>query len=149
MSDIQTISIRNDLHEIQRVREMIEAFIFQHGLPVSLVAPFTLASDELLTNVINYGYDNEQEHAIHLQIKCEDFALVLRIEDDGCAYNPFSAPDPDLTTELLDRPAGGLGIYLVRQLMDQVEYDRKANKNILLLTKQISFGKGNERDGMH
>lgn len=149
MSEIQTISIRNDLHEIQRVGHMIHAFVVNHHLPLSLVMDFTLASDELLTNVISYGYDDEQEHNIHLQIKCDASALVLRIEDDGRAYNPFSAPTPNLTTELLDRPVGGLGIYLVGQLMDQMEYERKLNKNIILLRKQIPPQKGKEHNGMH
>lgn len=146
---MQTISIRNDLHEIRRVGQMIEAFVASHGLPSSLGRDFALASDELLTNVISHGYDDEQTHAIHLQIRCDAAVLVLRLEDEGRAYNPLSAPTPDLTAELLDRSVGGLGIYLVRQLMDQVEYGREANKNILVLTKQIPRKKGNKTDGMH
>lgn len=145
----QTLSIRNNLHEIKRVGEMIETFVTLHGLPTSLVGAYTLAADELLTNVISYGYDDEQEHAIHLQLKCDESALVLRLEDDGRAYNPFAAPPPDLTAELMDRPLGGLGIHLVRQLMDQVEYDRKADKNVVLLTKQIPPQKGTEANGMY
>lgn len=145
----QNLSIRNDLNEIQRVGQMIESFVVQHGLPASLIAAFTLASDELLTNVISYGYDDEHEHNIHLQIKCDDSALRFRLEDDGRAYNPFATPTPDLTASLWDRPMGGLGIHLVRHLMDQVEYDREANKNIVLLTKQIPLQIGNETDEMH
>ena len=149
MAEIQTISIRSDLHEIRWVGQMIESFGVSHDLPLSLVMTFTLAADELLTNVISYGYDDEQEHDIHLQIKCDASALVLRLEDDGRAYNPFSAPTPDLTAALMNRPVGGLGIHLVRQLMDQVEYSREANKNIISLTKQLPHRKGNESDGMH
>lgn len=146
---IQSISIRNDLHEIPRVGRMIESFVADYGLPSSLASAFTLASDELLVNVISYGYDDGQEHNIYLQINCDASALVLRLEDDGRAYNPFSAPIPDLTVELIDRPVGGLGVHLVRQLMDQVEYDRQANKNVVRLTKQIPPQKGNTTNGMY
>ena len=145
----QTITIRNKLSEIQRVENLLRGFITKHQLPLSFVMDFTLAAEELLTNVMSYGYDDNAEHLIQLQLRCNETAITLCIKDDGRAYNPLAQPLPDVTAGVMERPIGGLGIYLVRQLMDQVEYARDDEKNILTLTKNFSPNKGNETDGMH
>lgn len=144
-----TIIVRNDLSEIQRVGQMITNFVTAHHLPLQLIMDFTLVAEEVLTNVISYGFDDEKTHFIQLQMEATANEIVLTIEDDGRAYNPLSVPTPDVTAALQDRPLGGLGIYLVRQLMDHLDYRREANKNGLTMKKRIPQPKGNETDEMH
>lgn len=134
----RTIMIRNDLHEIPRVEQMLRAFITKHQLPLSFIMDFTLAAEELLTNVISYGYEDARRHFIQLRLQYDARAVTLRLEDDGRAYDPLTTALPSLTAGVMERPIGGLGIYLVHQLMDQVEYQRVAEKNIVVLTKNLS-----------
>lgn len=145
----QTITIRSKLSEIQRVEHLLRAFITKYQLPSSFIMDFTLSAEELLTNIISYGYEDTAEHLIQLQLQCNATTITLCIKDDGRAYNPLTRPLPDITAGVQERPIGGLGIYLVRQLMDQVEYFRSDEKNILTLTKKLPPKKGNETDGMH
>ncbi|MFN7930729.1 MAG: ATP-binding protein [Blastocatellia bacterium] len=137
----------NDRRALPRVAQRIQAFILAQQLPLSLLPDFLLAAEEALMNVISYGYSDNETHLIQLRLQCTKQVLRLRIEDDGRPFNPLTRPLPDVTIALQTRAVGGLGIHLVRQLMDQVEYQRTAGSNILTLTKNL-FPLGTERDGM-
>ena len=145
----QRIFIRNNLNEIPRVVQMIGAFLARLELSSSLSFDFSLAADELLTNVITYGFEDEQAHDIQVQIRRTDKAIVLCIEDDGRAYDPTQARPPDLAAGLMERSVGGLGIHLVRQFMDHLAYHRENEKNVLILTKNLPSQKGTQTHGMH
>ena len=94
--------------------------------------------DELLTNTISYGYDDDEEHRIDLSLRLEGGTLVVEIADDGRAFDPLQAPEPDLGASLEERAVGGLGIYLVRKTMDGVAYRREGGRNVVTLTKQTA-----------
>lgn len=97
-----------------------------------------LVLDELLTNVISYGYSDRDEHLIEVDLTLEDGVLRVRIEDDGAPFNPLHAPAPDTHCPTEDRHIGGLGIHLVTSLMDHVAYERAAEKNRLIMEKRIA-----------
>ena len=97
-----------------------------------------LALDELLTNVISYSYDDNNEHTIEVKITLFSKELVVTITDDGKPYHPLNAPEPDLDKTLEERKVGGLGIHFVKQIMDEIEYKTENNKNILTLKKKIT-----------
>ncbi|MCY4558926.1 MAG: ATP-binding protein [Chloroflexi bacterium] len=97
-----------------------------------------LAVDELLTNTISYGYDDDGEHRIELVLRLEGGALVFEIADDGRAFDPLQASTPDIGASLQDRAIGGLGIYLVRKTMDGVTYRRQDGRNVVTLTKLVA-----------
>jgi anti-sigma regulatory factor (Ser/Thr protein kinase) len=97
--------------------------------------------DELLNNTISYGYEDEDEHLIELAIVLSGGRLYATISDDGRPFNPFDsgAPDTDLSVE--DRPIGGLGVHLVRNVMDRVSYERRGANNVVLLEMQLESNK--------
>jgi len=129
--------IVNDLTEIGRLSEVIEAFIARNGLDRKAAFEINLALDELLTNTISYGYDDGQEHRIGIEVAFVEGVITIEVEDDGRAFNPFEAREPDLDADLLERPIGGLGVHLVRQVIDQVDYRRTDGRNIVTLKKHV------------
>ncbi|QQS49153.1 MAG: ATP-binding protein [Acidobacteriota bacterium] len=129
--------IVNDLTEIGRLGRLVDEFIEGHRLPAKTAFEINLALDELLTNTITYGYDDGLEHRIHIRGSLVDGRIRIEIEDDGRAFNPLEAAVPDLEAPLVERPIGGLGIHLVRQLTDLIEYRRAAGKNIVILNKNV------------
>ncbi len=91
--------------------------------------------DELLSNIIQYAFDDDQKHTIHIEIKMNGSNLIIIIEDDGVPFNPFQQNTPDMKLSLEEREIGGLGIHLVKNLMDECSYSRHTNKNTLTLVK--------------
>ena len=131
-------SIVNDLRDIAGVGEKIGAFCAEHGLAEEVSFEVHLALDELLTNTIDYGYDNDYEHRIDLLLRLQGDTLTVEIADDGRAFDPLQAAEPDMGASLQDRARGGLGIYLVRKMMDSVAYRRQDGRNIVTLTKRVA-----------
>jgi sigma-B regulation protein RsbU (phosphoserine phosphatase) len=131
------ISIKNELSEIARFNETFEAFADEHGLPMPITMKFSLTFDELLSNVISYAYRDEDDHEIATRVELVADRLTVTITDDGVPFNPLSAKTPDTTVALEDREFGGLGIHLVRSLVDDVSYHRRIDKNVLTLMKQV------------
>ena len=127
------VKIKNHLSEIdgfnQRYWEFAEALGVRSTISQSLI----LAFDELLSNVIYYAYQDDNEHEIEIQVDLTETAVTATIMDDGVAFNPFGLDAPDTTTSLQAREIGGLGIHLVRQIIDQVSYKHRDGKNIVTL----------------
>ena len=139
-ADALDLSLINDLREIVVAAERIDAFCSARGLSPDVSFEINLAVDELVTNTISYGYDDEGEHRIDLSLRLEGGTLVVEITDDGRAFDPLQAPEPDLGASLEERAVGGLGIYLVRKLMDGVAYRREDDRNVVTLTKSAASG---------
>ena len=133
-------SIVNDLRDIAGAGEKIGAFCAEHGLAEQNSFEVHLALEELLTNTIDYGYDDDNEHRIDLLLRLESDTLTVEIADDGRAFDPLQAAEPDMGASLQDRARGGLGIYLVRKMMDSVAYRRQDGRNIVTLTKRVAPG---------
>ena len=102
---------------------------------ITIVAKVITAVKEMLSNVIHHGYDDLSEHSIKiiLSVKGKDFIGI--IEDDGVEFNPLLQPEANTSLPLSERKMGGLGIHLVRKMMDKVEYKRIKNKNVLTIFK--------------
>ena len=96
-----------------------------------------LAIDEVVTNVISYGFGDAAEHLIQVRLVLNSGELTLEVEDDGKPFDPLCQPPPNLTLALEDRPIGGLGIHLVRNLMDCTEYRRQHDRNLLIMRKKV------------
>jgi serine/threonine-protein kinase RsbW len=84
----------------------------------------------------NHWYYHKNNHIISIEFEKESDELKISVIDDGIAYDPTLKEDPDITLSAADRPVGGLGIYLIKQIMDKVEYKRIGEKNHLILTKR-------------
>jgi anti-sigma regulatory factor (Ser/Thr protein kinase) len=131
------IALRNELAELGRVNHLVEGFAQQHQLPPQLVLDCTLALDEVLTNIISYGFRDSEAHEIIVRISVDDGAISLTVEDDGVAFDPLAVPPPDLNAAATERPIGGLGMHLVRTLMPHLEYRRQDERNLLTMRRRI------------
>ncbi len=85
-----------------------------------------------------HGFRDPGEHEIHVELGFENGSVCLTVEDGGVPFNPLEAPEVDVTAPLGERRIGGLGIYLVRKLMDRVEYIRDGNRNRLRMEKRVT-----------
>ncbi len=129
------ISLVNDLKEIARVAEHIDEFCASRSIASEVAYAINLALDEILTNTISYGYDDDAPHQIEISVYPETEALVIVMTDDSAAFDLSNAPTPDIGASLEERPLGGLGLFLVHQMMDSVEYRREGERNIVTLKK--------------
>ena len=97
-----------------------------------------VASEEALMNIINYAYQGDNgDICITFEYIEKSNYTVLSIKDKGIAFNPLKVGEPDLKTEVENREVGGLGVFMIKKLMDKVAYERKDNTNILTLTKNV------------
>ena len=137
MSAQRSLLIANELDELQKINAAIEELAEEENWSPDVTFQIGLAVEELGVNIVNYGHDDDKAHEIKIVIASEDEAITIEVEDDGHAFNPLSdAPAPDLDAEVEDRTVGGLGIHLVRTMMDEVHYQRQQNKNCLTLVKR-------------
>jgi len=132
-----TLEIKNELSEIHLVNVRVEQIAEEWKIPPKTTGNITLVIEELITNIINYGYDGG-EHVISIAFTLDDDDLSIRLVDDGKSFNPLEAPTPDINASAEERRIGGLGIYFAKKLMDSLSYERLENKNVLTMTKNIS-----------
>ena len=133
------IKLTNRLSELDGFNQNLAEFGLRHGLSPKIMHDLNLALEEILINVISYGYTDEREHEISVRLNVNNRELKAEVEDDGNAFNPLEARTPDTTQSLEERTIGGLGIHLVRKLMDSVEYRRLGNRNLLVMKKKTEF----------
>ncbi len=133
------VSIANDVREIAGVAEQIDAFCEARELGLKTAYAVNLSIDEILTNTIGYGYDDDKPHRIEIQLRASADALVVTITDDSREFD-LSQPPPEVDFEasLDERAVGGLGLFLVHELMDEVDYRRAGECNIITLTKKLA-----------
>ena len=132
-----SLCIASDLGELERLHEAVAELGEARNWPPDIVYQIDLVLEELIVNTVNYGYDDDERHEIEITLTADEDVITVEIIDDGHAFNPLEdTPEPDLDAEIEDRPIGGLGIHLVRVMMDEVHYQRKKNKNYLTLIKR-------------
>lgn len=136
-----TLTLTSDVEELARVTDALEGFCRDHGLPDEWAMELNVVLDETLTNTMFHGAD-EGEDADRLRIKVEveiaDGALIVRQEDNGRAFDPLQAPAVDTTVPLEQRMVGGLGIHLIRKLMDELAYARTDGLNVLTMKRHLA-----------
>lgn len=130
MTDSLSFAVVNDLSEIPRMAARVEEFCVARKISGKIVYRFNLSLDEVLTNVISHGL-TQGRHEIAVSVALDDGNLVANVSDDGPAFDPLSAPAPDIRAPIEERKIGGLGIHLLRTLMDAVEYRRADGRNHL------------------
>jgi sigma-B regulation protein RsbU (phosphoserine phosphatase) len=130
-------TLKNSVAEIARLGERLGEFAAVHQLAPSVLYDLNVALEEAVTNIISHGYADHREHEILVRIRVESGAVIAELKDDARAFNPLTAPDADVTTPLDERTAGGLGIHLMRKLMDRIEYERLEDGNLLIMKKNI------------
>ena len=131
------IRLRAEVPEVERLNRLIRRFGELHEIPGRTLYAVHLAIDELVSNAILYAFDNPMGQEVVVSIDVQESVVRAAIEDSGREFNPLQTGSPDVSLPLEHREAGGLGIHLVRSLMDEVAYQRVDTKNILTVSKRM------------
>ena len=126
------ITLEGRLEELERVAELIESHAEARNWPVGWAMKINVCLDELITNVVSYGYGNSAaaDHEIRISLAESGDEVEVIIQDDGASFDPTNdAPDPDLESSAEERRVGGLGIHFVRNFMDDVSWERRGEFN--------------------
>ena len=130
--------IKNDISEISKLAVFIDELGEEMNLTPELIFNLNLVLEEAVSNVILYAYGKEEQKDISLVAYLSDNNLVFVLTDSGMEFDPTKVPDADVTLSAEEREIGGLGIYLIRQIMNTVEYQRIDGKNVLTMRKELN-----------
>ena len=133
----KVLVLRNEIKEISKLALFIEELGDELGLSPELVFNLNLVLEEAVSNVILYAYPKEEHEIITLTAKMDGNQLIFILTDAGKEFDPTQIPDADITLSAEERSIGGLGIFLIRQIMNTVEYQRIDGKNVLTLGKDL------------
>ena len=134
------MSIGRGRGEVARVNSAFAEFADAHALPAAVRRSVNVVLDELLTNIIAYGLAGAEAGEVTIDVALRPDRLTVTLTDDGKPFNPFGRAAPDTALSVEERPIGGLGIHLVRQLMDEVSYQRRTDRNVVVLVKLLAGG---------
>ena len=129
--------LHNDVTQIPQLADFIETIAMESKLDQGVAMSLNLALEEAVTNVIMYAYPEGSDGLVEVEAIIWKDHLDFIVTDSGVPFDPTSISPPDLSLDAIDRPVGGLGIYLVNSIMDHVSYERKDGKNILSMTKKL------------
>lgn len=125
-----------NLTEIDRINDELNDFAKAHGVANGIIQKLKISIDDLVTNIITHGLSGD-DHSIEIRFTCSDKQLVVEISDDGIAFNPFDGAKPDTTLSIEDREVGGLGVFLVSELVDDVAYQWHNHRNVVKLLMNL------------
>jgi anti-sigma regulatory factor (Ser/Thr protein kinase) len=131
------MSVPSDAAKLSMLTQFLHEFWSAADLPPAETVTFELALEEIFMNVVTHGSPAGRVPLVEVSLALRDGCLTLRIEDDGPSFDPLSLAAPDVTASLEERRVGGLGVYLVRQMMDAVSYQRLGGRNQLSMTKRV------------
>jgi anti-sigma regulatory factor (Ser/Thr protein kinase) len=124
------LTMPNDHDEVNNLLKVVNVFLEPRHFSANMITAINLVIEESLMNTIQHGYDDEAEHLITLRVTLNKDEVVLKFEDDAKEFNPLATPRMEKSEALLDS-AKGLGIHLVRNMMNAMAYSRENDKNIL------------------
>lgn len=128
--------LNNEVSEISKLQLFIDEIGEELNLAFDVTFNLNLVLEEAISNIILYAYPKEESQTLTVVAKTQDDNLIFVITDSGKEFDPTQIPDADITLSAEEREIGGLGIFLIRQIMNKVEYQRIDNKNILTLSKE-------------
>ncbi len=132
------LELSNQLSEVERLNVAFSEFAEKSNVPKRTVDQFKLVFDELLTNIISHAYSDDGEHAIFTEIRLFGDKIVATIADDGKLFNPLKYGTPLVEASIDEREVGGLGIHLVRNVMDEVRYNEPGNE-VTMIKRHDAF----------
>ena len=132
------ICIKNKISELEKVAQFVEEIGEELGLSMELQMNLHLVMEEMVTNVIFYAYPQDEEADIELLAKSDGKELTFVLSDQGKEFDPTAKEDADLDVNPAERELGGMGIFIVKNIMNKVTYQRLEGKNLLTMTKGIA-----------
>ena len=133
----KSIILANDISELSKLHAFIEGVGEDFLLTPDVVFNLDLVIEEAVVNIINYAYPKEEHQYIYLSVHVHEGSIVFVLTDTGKEFDPTLAPEADITLSADEREIGGLGIFLIRQIMNEVRYQRIEGKNVLTLEKKL------------
>lgn len=137
MSIEKRLVIANNLDEVSILAEFVENLCEELNLSAETTMNINLALEEAIANIIMYAYPSEEKHDIILDVKSIPGQLVFLLTDNGVSFDPTHVPDADISASIDERAIGGLGIFLIRNIMNEVSYQRLDGENLLTMKKNI------------
>lgn len=137
MKVIKEIKLKNQVGELEHVLQFVEKIGEELALDTELVMNLKLVMEEMVSNIIFYAYPEGAEGAIELSVGGDEKELTFLLSDEGLEYDPTLKEDPDLDVNPAERRLGGMGIFIVKNLMDSISYQRHDGKNLLTMKKNI------------
>ena len=136
---MKELVVEADRKNLLEVQAFIDEQLEEVGCPMLTQTAIDIAVEELFVNIANYSYDQGKGVAV-VQVSVHDDPLSVEITfiDNGKQYDPLAKPDPDTTLSVKERKKGGLGIFMVKKSMDNVQYEYKDGKNILTISKNLN-----------
>jgi len=132
-----SIKLKNRLNELDKIKAAVSKMSATTDCTQRNSKEINLILEELFTNVVHHGFNDDKEHDIDLSISCDEKSLIIRMEDDGKPFDVTAAAAPDTKCAIEKRCAGGLGIHFVKHFIDDCKYYRKKGKNIVVLKKDM------------
>jgi serine/threonine-protein kinase RsbW len=141
------MTIGSDQGGVARVNAAFVEFANAHGVPAAIRRSLNVALDELLANTIAHGFAGRPGGEVTVEAELRADRLSVTLTDDGLPFDPFGMAAPDTALSMAERPVGGLGIHVVRQMMDNVSYHRLADRNVVILEKRLRGGEARGQSG--
>lgn len=132
------IVITNEIAEISVITDFVEQIGAELELKPSLVMSLNLVLEEAISNIILYAYPQRMGELITIMVEKTDNMLIFTITDKGVVFDPTVVPEADIMLSVQERPIGGLGIYLIKKIMNEVEYQRIDGNNVFTLKKILN-----------
>jgi anti-sigma regulatory factor (Ser/Thr protein kinase) len=143
MGPSRVLIVSSTTEGIRLAAEGFDAFAKAHGLSRHVTWPFQVALDEVVSNVVHHGTRQAgEEGRIAIELHLQGDQLEMVVVDDGTPFDPLQVPEPDTSQAVEDRPVGGLGILIVRRLMDEITYDRAGGRNRLTMRRKLVVPEG-------
>ena len=135
---MKELTIEATIENITQVTDFVNGHLEQYDCPLKAQMQIDVAIDELFSNIARYAYDPKTGPAtVQVEVQKDPMAVIITFIDHGKPYDPLSREDPDLNLPLEERKEGGLGVFLVKKVMDDVGYEYKDGRNILRIRKNI------------
>lgn len=131
------LSVDSRIENFSRVKEWLQRIFDETGCTGKPCKQVFIAVDEVYTNISNYAYEGVGQVLLKSTYETEEKILKIILIDSGDEYNPLEASDPDIAQRVKDKTVGGLGIFLVKKMVDSLEYSRVENRNQLVISKKM------------
>lgn len=131
----KTFEIQNDILELEKLSRFVDELANELQLKPDLVFNLNLVLEEAVANIMLYAYPQQTKGEIVIQSELHGNSLVFTVTDSGIPFDPTKVAEADITLSGEERPIGGLGIFLIKQIMDEVKYHRAGGRNVFMLKR--------------
>lgn len=128
-------TIQASTRNLSDVRNFVAQHATSHGFDKQKIADIRLAVDEAITNIIKHAYNGDENHTIEIQISFKKDRICIELLDTGTTFNISTFPEPNIKEKIKQKKRGGMGVYLIHSLMDDVSYGREDDANKMVMCK--------------